>query len=287
MEIKSSDDIECILDWVKTNTRLSNPGFYRYIFQRLYSDGSFDAVNADLLIRNVSKHNLWSDEANAESNVPMPILRDRFASRIRWINEVLGRNFSPYKDSLAIIYLRSTSRYQMITDPKKVKAFRCTKTVRKKPAVEVVIHSDDVFQGDPKLLANGELKFNVCSSITGFVHVFHADADGTIDKLFPEYNSNQCLKISRGRDLEFPLAVRDLCVIKRWVIGPMEKTEVEQRLLVLVTAVNVDISEKDVFGYFGLQSPNEKAIFKEENKLSDLLPSQVLHSVIPYRLISS
>jgi hypothetical protein len=140
----------------------------------------------------------------------------------------------------------------MVTEPELVQVARAGRPPRRQAAVEVDFHADDLLQGMPCLSIGDELEFSIRSSITGYIHIFHRDGDGRIDKLFPEYGSEFSFEVSRGKVLFFPDAINDLRKLKCWALGEVDgKCPVRQQILVIVTARNLDLSVEDAVEEFG------------------------------------
>lgn len=285
--IETVEDIEKLLRWINDNTQKPNLGFYRHVFLKLHAGGAFEAVHVDSLVKMVSRNKLWSDQFNAVEDVEAGILRDRFSRRIRWMNDtVLAKEDSPYRDSLAIVYDRASSRYQMVTDPERVKAFRNRNRERRAPEVDIGILAEGLYQAMPSLQVGSELEFGIRSSIEGYVHVFHRDVHGHVDQLFPEPGSELSLKVCKGKDIFFPDAVGDLCKLKCWRIGALDGGEGsgKQRLLVMVTARNAEITVEDAIAEFG--NVNPRPINVEHLNAGDLTARQKLSAVAEYWLQS-
>lgn len=285
VKIETTNDLNALLEWIDSITQNTNLDFYRVVFDTLFGDGKMPAVQIDVLVRLISNNRLWKIDPNEDVGVSAEDLRDRFARRIRWVNrDVLGRDDSPCRDTLFIVYDRGSSRYQIVTDRKQVQALRNRRSGRRVPGVAVEILSEELRQGEPSLEAGGELEFSVRSSITGFVHAFHADGNNEIDKLFPEPCSVESLKVAKGKELFFPDAISDLCTLKRWRIDPVGSTTVKQKLLVLVTEKNVAIGVSDVWEHFGIKT---RGISREKTTLDDLTSRQKLSSIAEYWLKNS
>lgn len=283
-QIETVKDIDVLLEWIGDNTQKPNLRFYRHVFLRLYAEGRFEAVHVDVLVRLISQNRLWSDQFNKEVDTTQEVLRDRFARRIRWMNDsVIGRKGSPYSESLAIVYDRSSSRYQMVTDPQQVQGFRSRKRARRMPSVDINILSDDLHQALPKLQAESELEIGIRSSIDGYIHVFHRDADGHVDKLFPELGSELSFKVSKGKELFFPEAINNLCKLKCWSIGVLNNGYVaKQYVLVVVSARNIEMSVQDAIEE--LFDVTGRPINIERMAIEDLTAREKLSAVAEYWL---
>lgn len=284
LQIQTLDDIEQLLKWMGEVTQKPNLRFYRFVFHRLLDGGEFGAVHVDTLIKLISKNQLWNELLNDETSRTPEILRDRFARRMRWLNKtVLVRDDSPYADTLAIIYDRSSSRYQMVTDFEQVQTIRANTQPRCQSEIVVEIQADDLRQGLPCLRVGGELEFSVRSPITGYIHIFHRDGEGHIDKLFPEHKSELSLRVTLGKELFFPDAISDLCKLKCWTIGAVNMEDlVRQQVLVFVTGRNVDMSESDVAEELG--ELRARPIIIQRIGLGDLSERQKLSTIVEYQL---
>ncbi|VGO15040.1 hypothetical protein PDESU_03620 [Pontiella desulfatans] len=284
IQIRTLDDIEALLVWIEEEAQKPNLRFYRFVLQRLFDGGEFSAIHVDTLIKLISKNKLWSDQLNQETNTAPEVLRDRFSRRIRWLNKLVwNADDSPYATTLAIVYDRASSKYQMVSDSERVQIARVGRPPRRQTEVSVDFHTDDLLQGMPCLSADSELEFSIRSSISGYIHIFHRDGDGCIDKLFPEHGSELFLRIDRGKDLYFPDAISDLCKLKCWKIGaPDVETPVQQQLLVVVTARNVDVAVEDIIEEFG--GVRARPINIQHMQVDDLTERQKLSTLAEYQL---
>jgi hypothetical protein len=171
----------------------------------------------------------------------------------------------------------------MVSDPERVQVARAGRPPRRQADVSVDFHTDDLLQGMPCLSVYSELEFSIRSSISGYIHIFHRDGDGCIDKLFPEHGSELFLRIDRGKDLYFPDAISDLCKLKCWKIGaPDVETPVQQQVLVVVTARNVDVAVEDIIEEFG--GVRARPINIQHMQLGDLTERQKLSTLAEYQL---
>lgn len=248
------------------------------LMRMLWSNGGCPPVERDQIITRINKEDAWQISRFEDRGVTQEILRERLRQRLARVRKSMTHaGWDPYARIV------STGKHgrllQLVVDPSLLNRI-CPERSVVPPGVEILVCARHYEQNLPLLTPGQQLRCEVVSRITGYLHLFHVNASAKCREIFPVTGGvDYVVKTERVKRNEVCRVPGDILYQPHgWTIEREgTRSSLRNTIIAFVTRKNVHVGVSDVSDQgwkVQKETQQTRALRFSEGSFRDLTPAE-------------